>query len=174
MTSIGDDAFWFCSGLTSVTIGNGVASIGKWAFFNTDVPIVISLIENPFEIYGKSSDYPTFSQNTFNNATLYVPVGTIDKYKATEGWKDFMFIEEGTGNSIASVRAQAVLIQSNGSTLEVSGADAGTVINVFDTAGRLVGAAKALAGTTSVGTSLSSGEIGIVKIGEKAVKVFIQ
>ena len=26
-----------------------------------------------------------------------MPVGTIDKYKATDGWKDFLFIEEGTG-----------------------------------------------------------------------------
>jgi hypothetical protein len=137
---------------------------------------VISLIENPFPIHGKSLDYytETFSQNTFKNATLYVPAGTIEKYKATEGWKNFVFIEEGTGNSIASVRAQAVLIQSNGSTLDISGADAGTAINVYDTAGRLVGAAKASAGTTSIGTSLSSGEIGIVKIGEKAVKVVIR
>ena len=44
-----------------------------------------------------TSSRRTFTQNTFNNATLYVPKGTIEKYKATDGWKGFSFIEEGTG-----------------------------------------------------------------------------
>ena len=89
--------FAYCSGLTSVTIGNSVTSIGDNAFDGVDIPTVISLIENPFKIAGKTSGSRTFSQNTFLNATLYVPKGTIDKYKATDGWKDFLFIEEGTG-----------------------------------------------------------------------------
>ena len=97
VTSIGERAFWYCSGLTSVTIPNSVTSIGILAFDGVDIPTVISLIENPFTITGKTSDSRTFSQNTFLNATLYVPKGTIDKYKATVGWKDFLFIEEGTG-----------------------------------------------------------------------------
>ena len=96
VTSIGSRAFSGC-GLTSVTIGNSVTSIGGSAFSGANIPIIISLIENPFTINGKTTDYSTFSLNTFNNATLYVPVGTIDKYKATNGWKDFLFIEEGTG-----------------------------------------------------------------------------
>ena len=33
VTSIGDYAFCNCSGLTSVTIGNGVTSIGYYAFY---------------------------------------------------------------------------------------------------------------------------------------------
>ena len=34
VTSIGMDAFEFCFGLTSVTIGNSVTSIGEYAFYN--------------------------------------------------------------------------------------------------------------------------------------------
>ena len=105
VTSIGDYAFSYCSSLTSVTIGNSVTSVGNRAFEGVDIPTVISLIENPFKITGKTSDYRyrTFSQNTFNNATLYVPKGTIDKYKATEGWKDFLFIEEGNPTGIKTI-----------------------------------------------------------------------
>ena len=97
VTFIGSSAFEECSGLTSVTIPNSVTFIGWNAFDGWDLPVVISLIENPFEIEGKNwEEHKTFSKNTFNNATLYVPAGTIDKYKATNGWKDFLFIEEGT------------------------------------------------------------------------------
>ena len=94
VTSIGNGAFSSCSGLTSVTIPNSVTSIGSGAFYGADISTVISLIENPFTIYDKTSNNRTFSLNTFNNATLFVPKGTLDKYKTTGGWKDFIFIEE--------------------------------------------------------------------------------
>ena len=106
VTSIGKYAFANCSGLTSVTIGSGVTSIGYRAFDGVDIPTVISLIENPFKITGKTSDSRTFSQNTFNNATLYVPVGTIDKYKATNGWKDFAYIVEGDPTGIKNIETE--------------------------------------------------------------------
>ena len=103
VTWIGGSAFSSCSGLTSVTIPNSVTSIGNHAFYGcSGLTSVISLIENPFRIEGKNSYDKTFDLDIFNNATLYVPKGTIDKYKATEGWKDFLFIEEGDGSGSGS------------------------------------------------------------------------
>jgi hypothetical protein len=100
VTSIGSYAFYGCSAITSITIPNSVTSIGNNAFNGVDFTTVVSLIENPFTIDGKSSYYSAFSENTFDNATLYVPVGTKEKYQATDGWKDFVNIFEGTPTGI--------------------------------------------------------------------------
>ncbi len=96
--SIGKSAFSGCSGLTSVTIPNSVTSIGSGAFSGADIPTVVSLIENPFKI---SED--TFSKNTFENGTLYVPEGTIRNYANTDGWNKFWFKEEGVPAGIDAV-----------------------------------------------------------------------
>ena len=89
-------------------------------------------------------------------------------------WIDAEPKMEGVTNSVISVRAQAVLIQSNGNQLTISGADEGTIIDVYDTTGKQVGYSMASAETTTINTSLHSGEIGIVKIGNKSVKVIIK
>lgn len=126
VTIIGDGAFWYCSGMTSVTIGNSVTSIGEYAFNRcsgltsvtipnsvttigdnafdgVDFSFVVSLIENPFMISGKIQVKRIFSQNTFDNATLYVPVGATEKYQTTDGWKDFAHMEEGVPSGIKVV-----------------------------------------------------------------------
>jgi hypothetical protein len=111
VTSIGSNAFNGCS-LTSVTIGSGVTSIGGCAF-SGDMLKVISKIEEPFNI-----ETNTFSNNTFYNATLYVPIGTIEKYKTTNGWKEFIFIEEGIpsggGETTSEKCAKPTISYNNG------------------------------------------------------------
>ena len=66
-----------------------MTSIGKHAFDCENLTTVVSLIENPYKI---GND--VFSQNTTKNATLYVPVGSSEKYKAVDGWKNFVLISE--------------------------------------------------------------------------------
>lgn len=61
------------------------------------------MIENPQWIHSYS-----FSNETFSNATLYVPVGTINKYKTLDGWKKFVFIKEGLPSSITDIERKEV------------------------------------------------------------------
>ncbi|MBO4663859.1 MAG: leucine-rich repeat domain-containing protein [Bacteroidaceae bacterium] len=65
VTKIDNKAFENCYSLNSVTIGNGVTRIGKRAFDGADITTIISLIENPFSIYGRTSKDKTFTFVSF-------------------------------------------------------------------------------------------------------------
>ena len=85
VTSIGERAFFVCSGLTSVTIGSGVESIGTMAFANC--PELL-------DVYCYAEKVPSTESNAFDYspieyATLHVPDASIDSYKATAPWSSF-------------------------------------------------------------------------------------
>ena len=106
--TIGTYAFGNCEGLTSLTIGSGVRTISQRACNSPNLATVVSFAEEPPTIYNN-----TLSDNTFKNATLKVPQGSIDKYESTDGWKEFVWPE---GFDPTGVRATGC----DGSPAEVS------------------------------------------------------
>ena len=109
VTSIGDNTFCFCSGLTSITIPNSVTSIGRSAFAcytaltNITIPNSVTSIGNSAfcdcsgltDVYCYAKNVPTTNSNPFygssynTSATLHVPASSIESYQSVEPWKDF-------------------------------------------------------------------------------------
>ena len=168
VTSIGECAFKGCVGLTSITFPNSVTNIESYAFSGCDIPKVISKIENPFDIGD------VFSNNTFMNATLYVPIGTIDKYKVTKGWKKFVYIEEGEPSGIEQALSKTRQIESKDGVLTIRNIKKGTPVSVYNANGTQFGSAISQSGQAAIDTNLPSGSVAIVKIGEESVKVIIK
>ena len=97
MTSIGDRAFNWCYGLTSVTS------------LNTIPPRVGS---DTFDYLDKS-------------IPLYVPKQSVEAYKSAEGWKEFTYILaiDEEPNAISDLETDNISIRLIGNRLIVEGAD---------------------------------------------------
>ena len=85
VTSIEGYAFNNCYGVTSVTIASSVISIGEMAFQHCN---------NLKSMTCYATTPPKLGSDVFYNVhcpsiPLYVPIGSVDAYKAADQWKDF-------------------------------------------------------------------------------------
>ena len=78
--------YYYCDGLTSVTIGNSVTSIGSYAFYKCTglTSIQCDAVTPP------SLGYSVFYNVDKSVCTLIVPDGSLEAYKAANQWKDFL------------------------------------------------------------------------------------
>ncbi len=89
-------------------------------------------------------------------------------------WIDQQPTTEDITNNISHIPARAVLIQSRDGILTIQGVDDGSNIAVYNVSGQMVGSTKANGNQASFATNIKKGEVVIVKIGEKSVKVVMQ
>ena len=110
-------------------------------------------------VYATKADYE-------NSDTIQATLCWIEQQPQTEGITD--------EDAIAEVQAVPVLIQTQGNTITVEGAEAGTEIILYGTNGVQLDSVIATTGVASLNASRLSDSVAIVKIGDKTVKVLVK
>ncbi len=160
VTSIGIYAFYGCSSLESIFLPESIVNIGEYAFFYcNNVKKVTILAKTP----------PAIDSHTFScwDAELYVPDDVFDTYKSTDPWMYFGTIKTG----IADVTSLPVMVQNNGGAITVTGADDGTMVEVYGISGTKLGEAKTALNKATISIGQHADNIVIVKVGNKSIKI---
>jgi len=147
-------AFYACHGLDTISIPNGVTTIGDGAFWGCDYLVNLSLpssvqsiSDNSFEgcislnkMTVQSTVPPTVFANTFNKVNksipLVVPDASVSLYKSAYGWKDFYNIK-GVSTELKNTMESNYSINISKKNIEITNAN-GKSISVFDISGHKV------------------------------------
>ena len=163
VTTIGVRAFWYCSALTSVDIPASIKTIGIGAFEEcSSLTSVYCHWEQPLECD------PRFDEMVLATATLYVPDGCVDAYRAVKPWSWFFNIVEGGYSGIADATASEVVIKVIDGAISIDGTDgtaSAPMVEVYSAGGVCV-----YRGTNSSIGGLGHG-IYVVKVGGTVQKV---
>ena len=85
VTSIGKYAFAACTNLTAITIPASVTSMGNGPFSGSKLVLVTCLAVTPPTASTGPGATPVF-YNTLASLQIKVPAGSVDAYKAADGW----------------------------------------------------------------------------------------
>ena len=130
ITSIGDYAFYSCRGLTELVLPNSVTSIGKYAFKGCiGLEKITSLAEIP-PMCGRK----VFDGVNKTNGELIVPEGSVAAYKQAEVWNEFSNISGFSG--VEDTVADGNTIRVIGNQIEISGYF--TSVEVYGVNGTLI------------------------------------
>ena len=102
VTSIGASAFEGCANIENLYISNSLESIGEKAFAGCEKIMEIKIgLEKP--IRGATN---IFADAVYDNAILYVPIGTKSLYEKREPWNLFFYVVEMDFTGINEVKAE--------------------------------------------------------------------
>ena len=133
----------------------------------------------------KDTDIGTFYDDKITLSATYeisvyaTKTGYINSEKATATlvWTNATFTDTTPLTDISNIPqtyGMPVLIQSNRGVVTIQGADDGTAISIYNTAGQMTGSSVSNNGKATVITNMKPGTIGIVKVGEKNIKIIIK
>lgn len=105
LETIGDYAFHNNISLERIIIPASVKDIGSCAFlYDKNISIIFSLSEVPVELPDNTFICAVVNEDTgneewtdytvYNDATLYVPEGSVDRYNSATGWNQFKNLKE--------------------------------------------------------------------------------
>lgn len=116
--SIGYEAFAELDGIRSLTLPKNLKHVAPQAFMNlNNLTVITSYIENPAGVLEEDA-FSSWYTNPYEQATLYVPAGTLAAYQADEEWAKFQHIVEMTAeNKPASVEDIAPIAESGTTSL---------------------------------------------------------
>ncbi len=129
---INQSAFMGCQSVTTVHIPSTIKSVETSVFENcTNIKTVYSASITPIPI-----PESTFPGIVYLNAVLYVPTGTKELYKETDGWKDFaniMEVGEGETPEVKKCATPTIAYANGKLVFECTTAGAECVANISDT-----------------------------------------
>ena len=97
-----------------------------------------------------------------------------EKNTATLYWINVDPISTGVIDKEMMVNTNAILVQNNGGTISISGVADESEVKIYNISGQFIGQGKATGNRVEIGTNLASGDICIIKIGEKSVKYILR
>lgn len=162
--SIKKSAFYGCRSLEKVVIANSVRSVDENVFMGCDKLMEV-YVSWDYQNIPRNSGH-VFDDNTYLNATLYIPRGEINSYEHCKPWQNFFNIEEYDYAGIDNVNV--------GEDAEIAVKDGvifvnanGAVCKVYDFGGKLVAETG-----EGVVRGLASGAY-VVAVGGKTVRVMV-
>ena len=149
LVTIGGNAFKGCTGVTALFFSANIETFGYNAFEGCEAVETLTVTGSVMPTIPSSkltsimlfSPHPLeteeFANKVYRNATLYVPIGSLERYQSADVWKKFWNIQEFDATGIEEIGANKVAIEVTANGISLSNAE-GKTVAVYTGNGALV------------------------------------